>query len=404
MLITLFNKYKDNTKPDAKARLTLCFMLNFSEISIQLILLGCLALFFLLQLVIYFGTFGKLSFFKENTTETNSGNSIPVSVIICARNEGDNLTEFLPKILTQNYPNFEVIVVNDCSFDNTEDVLREYKEVFTNLKAITVKEDDYYKHGKKFALMVGIKGATHEHLLLTDADCVPDSDNWIASMMQGYNNGAEIVLGYGPYMKEKSFVNKLLRYDTFLIALQYISLALKGKPYMGVGRNLSYKKSLFFKHKGFAGHSHIKSGDDDLFINQAANKTNTSVVLAKDSFTHSVPSKKYSEWRDQKLRHLSTAPLYKSSTKNSLGFFYIVNYLFHGLAIASLCFKETALLAGGIWLLKIIVQTIVFNAAMKKLDEKDLLPFTFVFDIILLFLYPAFQVSRKFVKPNKWKS
>ena len=378
-------------------------MPDFSQISPQLIILGCLALFFLLQLIIYFGTFGKLAFFKE-TGKTASDAQPPVSVIICARNEGDNLTEFLPKILTQNYPKFEVIVVNDCSWDNTEDVLREYKEIFTNLKAITVKEDDYYKHGKKFALMVGIKGATHEHLVLTDADCVPDSENWIASMMTGYNNGTEIVLGYGPYMKEKKFINKLLRYDTFMIALQYLSLALKGKPYMGVGRNLSYKKELFFKHKGFAHHYHLKSGDDDLFINQAGTKTNTSVILNKESFTHSVPAKTYREWKDQKLRHLTTAPLYKNSTKNILGFYYIVNYLFHGLAIDSLCFKETMIIGGSIWLLKIILQMVVFNGAMKKLDEKDLLPLTFVFDIILLFLYPTLQVSRKFVKPNKWKS
>ncbi|MCD6066360.1 MAG: glycosyl transferase family 2 [Bacteroidetes bacterium] len=378
-------------------------MPDFHEINVQLILLACLALVFIFQLLIYFGSFGKLAFYKETIKPAQSPPP-PVSIIVCARNEGDNLTEFLPKILSQDYPAFEVIVVNDCSYDNTEDVLREYKEIFTNLKAINVKEDDYYKHGKKFALMVGIKGASYEHLLLTDADCKPDSDLWISAMMSGYEPGKEIVLGYGPYLKEKTFLNRLIRYDTFLIALQYLSLALKNKAYMGVGRNLSYRKELFFKHKGFAGHYHLQSGDDDLFINEASTGSNTAVVLSKDSFTHSVPAKKFKEWRDQKLRHITTAPLYKPSTKRILGWYYSVNYLFHGLVIAGLCFKDTATLAGGIWFLKIVVQLIVFNKVMKKLDEKDLLPFVFIFDLTLLFFYPILQLSRKFVKPNKWKS
>lgn len=397
----MFNKCKDKRKPDADAKLPLCFMPDFTHINFHLILLGCLALFFIFQLIIYFNTFGKIAFFKEEAVQPEQP---PVSIIVCARNEGDNLTEFLPKLLTQQYPKFELIVVNDCSYDNTEDVLREYKEIFPNLKAITVKEDDYYKHGKKFALMVGIKGASFDHLLLTDADCVPDTENWISTMMQGYTQGKEIVLGYGPYMKEKSFLNKLIRYDTFIIALQYLSLAVKGKAYMGVGRNLSYKKELFFRHKGFANHYHIKSGDDDLFINQASTKTNTSVVLNKDSFTHSIPSKTFAEWKDQKRRHLTTAPLYKSSSRTILGWFYFVNYLFHALAIAGLCFRETMIIAGGIWLLKIIMQLIVYNKAMNRLDEKDLLGFVFLFDLIFLFFYPILQLSRKFVKPNKWKS
>jgi glycosyltransferase involved in cell wall biosynthesis len=378
-------------------------MPDFHQISIPLVLLAVLALVFICQLVIWFGSFGKLAFYKEGQAPASSATP-PVSVIVCARNEGDNLTEFLPKILTQVYPQFEVIVVNDCSYDNTEDVLREYKDIFTNLRAITVKEDDYYKHGKKFALMVGIKGATHEHLLLTDADCAPDSDRWIQSMMAGYETGKEIVLGYGAYQKNKTFLNRLIRYDTFLIALQYLSLAMKGKAYMGVGRNLSYKKELFFKHKGFAGHYHLQSGDDDLFINEASTGSNTAAVVNKESFTHSVPAKTYRQWRDQKLRHITTAPLYKSSTRNTLSWYVSVNYLFHGLAIAGLCFPQSYIIAGGIWLLKIMLQLIVFNKAMKRLDEKDLLPFVFIFDLILLFFYPILQLRSKFVKANKWKS
>lgn len=378
-------------------------MPDFSQLNIEVILLGVFAFVFILQLLIYFGTFSKLAFYKKNAAQASTEKP-PVSIILCARNEGDNLTEFLPKILTQDYPEFEVIVVNDCSLDNTEDVLREYSKIFTNLKTITIKEDGYYKTGKKFAMLVGIKGAKYEHLLFTDGDCFPESEHWISNMMQGYTPNKEIVLGYGAYQKMPGFLNKLIRFDTFMIALQYLSLALRNKAYMGVGRNLSYKKELFFRHKGFSTHYHIKSGDDDLFVNQAATKSNTGVVLDPESFTTSIPEKTMRTWWDQKKRHLSTAPLYKGTTRFRLGYFYSIHYLFWSLFIVLLFFKNALFIALGVFLLKIILQIVIFSGAMKRLNEKDLLPWLMLFEVLFLFLYPALHISKKFTKPNKWKN
>jgi len=130
--------------------------------------------------------------------------------------------------------------------------LEEFAKKNAHLRVVTIQEDEHHFHGKKFALMVGIKGAKYEHLLLTDADCKPASKNWITSMMGNFTTEAEIVLGYGAYEKTKGLLNKLIRFDSYYIALQYLSFALSRKTYMGVGRNLSYTKSLFFKHKGFA--------------------------------------------------------------------------------------------------------------------------------------------------------
>ncbi len=377
-------------------------MVDFTQVSTELILLGLFALVFLTRQFVYFGIFGKVAFKKmEDKTQNNS---LPVSVILCARNEGDNLTEFLPKLLSQNYKTFEVIVVNDCSSDNTEDVLREYSLIFPNLKTVVVKEDDYYKHGKKFALMVGIKGAQYEYLLMTDADCVSDSENWISEMMKGYDEGKEIVLGYGAYIKSKSLLNKLIRFDTFIIAIQYLAQGLRGKAYMGVGRNLSYKKELFFKNKGFASHYHLKSGDDDLFINEVANSNNVGVVFTKESFTSSVPAKSFHEWWEQKIRHLQTAPLYKSSSKRGLAFLYAQNYLFYGLFVSLLFFKSTLMLTGSIFLFNLILQLITFRFASVKLNEKDLLIWVVPFEILMMFIYPALHIAKAFAKPNKWKN
>ena len=368
-----------------------------------LLILGLLILGLLLNLIIYIGSYMKINKFIPEPPELNDQKH-PVSVIICARNEADNLTEFLPKILSQNYPEFEVVVVNDCSWDNTEDVIREYKDIFPNLKSIVVKEDPYYKHGKKFALMVGIKGAKYEHLLFTDADCVPESDLWIEEMMKGFSHNKEIVIGYGPYQKQKGFINKLIRYDSFSIALNYLSAGINKVPYMGVGRNMAYKKDLFFKVKGFANHYHLLSGDDDLFVNHAANSLNTSVVISENSFTYSIPKQNFKDWCTQKMRHLTTSPYYNSSTKNKLAFLHFSNYLFHLSLFAGLIFPKLLIPVLSIWLIKLIFQYMIFNGAMKKLNERDLIVFIIIFDILLLFIYPFLHVGKKIVKQTKWKT
>ncbi|MFN8115168.1 MAG: glycosyltransferase [Bacteroidia bacterium] len=340
---------------------------------------------------------------KTNSLESSSKQE-PVSIIICARNEDDNLTEFLPKVLVQDYPEFEVVVVNDCSIDSTENVIDEFAKIFPNLKKVTIKEDDYYKHGKKFAVMVGIKGTKYDNLLFTDADCFPANEHWLKEMASGFVNKKEIVLGYGAYKKEDGFLNKLIRFDTFLIAANYLSAAIKGKAYMGVGRNLAYKKDLFYKQKGFSKHYHITSGDDDLFINQATTEENTNVVISHNAITYSLAKKNFSDWKRQKQRHLTTAPHFNSGSKLKITFGYAVQYLFHLSFLSVLIFKATILSALIGFVLKICIQMITFNKVSKKLNEPDLWALSFFYEVILLAVYPIFHISKLFHKPNKWKS
>jgi len=341
--------------------------------------------------------------FKPNYLEQSLSKE-PVSIIICARNEDDNLTEFLPKILTQNYPEFEVVVVDDCSMDNTENVIDEFAKIFPNLKKVSIKEDDYYKHGKKFAVMVGIKGAKYDNLVFTDADCYPANENWLSDMSAGFVNKKEIVLGYGAYQKEDGFLNKLIRFDTFLIAANYLSAALRGNAYMGVGRNLAYKKDLFYKQKGFSKHYHINSGDDDLFINQACTSENTNVSVSHNSVTYSIPKKTFTDWKRQKLRHLTTAPYYSSSSRTRIAVGYSMQYAFHVLFLSLLFFKLTIISALIGLVVKMSIQMIIFNKASKKLNEPDLWALAFLYEFVLLIVYPIFHISKLFYKPNKWKS
>lgn len=340
----------------------------------------------------------------KTTSLESSSSQEPVSIIICARNEDDNLTEFLPKILVQDYPEFEVIVVNDCSIDNTENVIDEFAKIFPNLKKVTIKEDDYYKHGKKFAVMVGIKGAKYENLLFTDADCFPANENWLKDMASGFATKKEIVLGYGAYKKDDGFLNKLIRFDTFLIAANYLSAAIKGTAYMGVGRNLAYKKDLFYKQKGFSKHYHITSGDDDLFINQASTQENTNVVVSNNAITYSLAKTSFTDWKRQKQRHLTTSPHYNSNSKTKITLGYIFQYGFHLFFLSVLIFKTTVIAALAGFILKVLIQMIIFKKTSKKLNEVDLWALAFFYEIILLIVYPIFHISKLFHKPNKWKS
>jgi len=326
----------------------------------------------------------------------------PVSVIICARNEDENLREFLPRILSQDYPEFEVVVVNDCSWDETENVIDEFAKYNNNLKKANIKEDAYYKHGKKFAMLVGIKAAKNKRLVFTDADCYPSSNQWLKEMVKGFSGEKEIVLGYGAYSKQKGFLNKLIRFDTFMIAVQYLSSAINKKAYMGVGRNLAYNKDLFFKQKGFSNHYHIISGDDDLFVNQAANEYNVNICVANGAITYSKPKSSFKDWRLQKARHLTTAPLYSSITKSRLAFMYFSQIFFYCSVLALFFSIETLLLVPIILLLKTSLQWIILYKASKMLHESDLWMGSFFYELVLLLIYPIFHLSKFSFKSKQW--
>ncbi len=356
---------------------------------------------FILLLINYFLRYYPIGALKTHHLEKTDLEE-PISLIICAKNEDENLTEFLPKVLTQDYPNFEVIVVNDCSYDNTETVIDEFIKIFPNLKKVTIQEDPYYKHGKKFAVLVGIKAASYENLLFTDADCYPASSNWLREMASGFSVRKEIVLGYGAYEKMPGFLNKLIRFDTFIIATQYLSAAVRKRPYMGVGRNLAYKKSLFYKNKGFSRHYHINSGDDDLFVNEAAGRENVNICVSKDAITYSKPKTSFKAWKLQKARHLTTSPFYKAATKTAIAWNYFTQYFFVLSLIPLFLSVNTAIIAGGLFLLKVFFQWFVTRKAAIKLNEPDLWLFSFFYELLLLLIYPIFHLAKITYKPNHW--
>lgn len=358
-----------------------------------------LVLAFLVQVFYYFFFFIRLARYRRPAQLTELP---PVSVIICARNEDDNLVQNLPLVLSQEYPDFEVVVVNDCSFDNTGDVLEEFAKKNQHLRIVTIKEDEYYQHGKKVAVMMGIKGAKHENLVLTDADCRPSGPQWLKNMASQFAPEAGIVLGYGPYEKGKGLLAKLIRFDTFFIALQYLSYSLARVTYMGVGRNLAYRKELFFKVKGFASHYHIQSGDDDLFVNEAAPHTRTRVEIDAGSFCYSKAKTSFRDWWYQKRRHLETGKRYRASHKFLLGLYVFSQWLLFGTFAACMALQFQVYVAAGIFFMRFLIQMLIFNSAMKRLGEKDLLVLAPFYEIFFLLFYPVITVTRIFRRKTKW--
>ena len=327
-----------------------------------------------------------------------------MSVVICAKNESKNLKANLPYILNQEYPGeFEVIVVNDASEDETELILAQFKEKNKHLYYTSIPYDKIFQHGKKLAMTIGIKAAKNNHMVFTDADCIPATNNWLKHMAEGFAEGKEIVLGYGIYKKQKGFLNYWIRFDTFTIAMQYFSYALRGIAYMGVGRNIAYTKDLFYKHEGFKKHQHILSGDDDLFIRDAATKSNVAIVTHPDSYTISEPRKSFKEWRRQKSRHLTTSPHYKSKIKIILGIEVLSRQLFWALSLFFIFFPTFAPSIFLLIIIKLVVQTLVLNALTKKTRQRDLTFGGIILDFILPLVTGLLLLGgKRQAKKSKW--
>lgn len=361
-------------------------------------------------MVYHWGLFSRLAFHKK---EKNYVKQEPVSVIVCARDAHEYLLDLIPAILSQDYPDFELVVVNDCSQDDTEEYLKDLARNNPKINLVNLTQSLNFFHGKKFPLSMGIKSAKHDLLLLTDADCLPCTNQWIKEMVSSYQGDTEIVVGYGPYFERKGLLNKLIRFDTLYIAMQYMSLALARKPYMGVGRNLSYRKSTFIKNKGFTSHYSIPSGDDDLFISQVANKTNTKVSVDAVNRVESEPKRTWAAWIRQKRRHYSTGTKYKSQINFILGLLLGSRLLYYP-TLTALFFMPHAfdissgnfyyyIIIGLFALLHYITQTVIYTKSAKQLGERHLgLIFTPLYDCFFMIFTTILGFWSTLSKPKGW--
>lgn len=355
-----------------------------------------------LQMFFYLFFFLRLNF--ERGFSSLPEFSPPVSVIICAKNEASALKQYLKIVLIQQYPVFEVIVVNDESTDHSIDVLVEYYKRNKNLKIINIDSGTSKDFaGKKFALQKGIEAASYETIVVTDADCRPATTHWLSKLVGSYLQNTNFVLGYSPYERQDGFLNKVIRYENFISSLLCFGFAKAGIPYMGVGRNLSYKKNVFAINDTFTSHKHLPTGDDDLFVNRNATRGNTEICLDKDAYVFTAPKTTVYEWLLQKKRHLRAGFHYKIHHSFLLLLFSVSLFgLYLSLIILCATSGISALVLYTLCAL-ILIKLIISFRLFKRLTYDDLKLLSPVLDVF----YTAYLITIFFLlllqPKDKWK-
>ena len=365
----------------------------------------------LIQLCIHWIRFSRLAFYKKVTPPKPDQALEPVSVVVCARDAYEHLTELVPLLLSQDYPQFEVVIVNDCSDDETEEYLKDLERREPRIKPVQLRQHLNFFNGKKFPLSMGIKSATYDLLVLTDFDCRPTSDQWLRSVVNRYDRGTEVVIGYSRYQRTNGLLNLLMRFDALQNGLLYLSAALAGKPYMGVGKNLSYRQRLFFRNKGFISHYNMAAGDDDLFINQVATRKNTKVQIDAKNMVEAFPTTSPGVWMRERCRRYSTIKMYRRGTRLLLALHYWSQFLFYAsfialfilppafsintyLHYAAYYFPTLAVL----FLLRYATQMIIYSGASKRLGERGLLPGLIAWDFVFALLTPMLRIMGRLRK------
>ncbi len=354
----------------------------------------------ILQLYYVLFIFRGLAFYKSLPKRKTP--EIPVSIIIAARNESRSIQDNLRFILEQEYSNFEVIVVNNNSIDDSAQILSELKKEFNVLQVVELNNPKHIRQGKKLPLTLGIKAAKNEHLLLTDADCRPQSKQWIKTMVKGFNHKQEIILGYGPNQKERGILNAIIRFDTAWIGINYFSFALSRQPYMGVGRNLAYTQKAYHSVDGFKSHYALSSGDDDLFIQEASKKSTLGIQIDRDSYCFSPSKTSWSAWINQKSRHYTTSPKY-SFIKKLLLAIYPITLVTAWFSFVSLMIWGKAvfiylLIMGLFYVIKWWIQ----GRCLIKLNERRFALFFPFWDLFYSFLSPLIYVLGKTKRNKNW--
>lgn len=358
----------------------------------ELIILSASGVLFIIQVIYYLGLYNRIHTHNKAVRQNKMNFSEelpPLSVVICAKNESENLRSFLPFVLEQDYPNFEVIVINDGSTDESEALLSTLDKDYPHLYHSFTPENSRYISHKKLALTLGIKASKHDWLVFTEANCYPVSKDWLRLMARNFTPNTDIVLGYSGYERGKGWAHKKIAFDTLFTSIRYLGYALIKKPYMGIGRNMAYRRELFFKQKGYSAHLNLQRGDDDLFINKIATKTNTRVETDVNATVRMKPLKYKKDWWESKISYVATSKCYKGIQRFMLGFETMTRVLFYAGVIAAITLgildKHWMVvgIAGLVWLLRFTIQAIVINKTAKDMGEKRRYYFTLpIFDIL----------------------
>lgn len=385
--------------------------ITFFHNRLSFYILAFFILALIIQLCIHWIRFSRIAFHKKKQRPKQDDELEPVSVVVCARDAYEQLVELVPALLSQDYPQFEIVVVNDCSEDETEEYLKDLERREPRIKPVQLRQHLNFFNGKKFPLSMGIKSASYDLLVLTDANCLPTSNEWLRTMASAYEERTEVVLGYPRYKNTKRLLNRLIRFDILQTGILYLSAALAGKPYMGVGKNLSYRKTLFYKNKGFTSHYTMPAGDDDVFISQVATKRNTKVCVDAENSIVITPTNSFWHWVRRRCNKYSTIKMHRTGTRSFMALHYWSQFVFYGCFIALFFLKPAFALPLEIpyyayyfpalvvlFLLRYITQMIIYRGASRRLGEQGLLAGLLLWDAVFAIATPLFRITGRMTK------
>ena len=370
----------------------------FNEEPLIFWLLTAFALATLIQVLYSWFFLARLAFYKARPT---SSDWAPVSVVLIASNRASDLRKNLGAFLNQDYPDFELVVVIDNSDDGSDELLEDMAREHANLKIVHLRQRLNWFSGRKFPLSLGIKSAKHDLILLSDPGCRPVSQNWISEMAAAYHAGQEIVLGYASYATRSS-INKWLRFTAFYDALFYLSAALSGLPFKGIGKNLSYTRQLFYASKGFSSHYTIRDGDDELFVNMTAKKTNARIQISEEARVVQVKKVSFAKWLSSEKSRLRIRRFFKFRHRLLIRAFSFSAFAFYGLFAVLLILQAPLIPVFAIFALRFISIMLVFGFALKRLHEKNLLLLAPFFELFLIVIDAVLWFLLLFKPKRKW--
>lgn len=377
--------------------------MNFIHIhEVCFIALLVFAFAFVLQITFWWVVYGKLGFYEVKERNTNSE---PVSVVLLVNDELEKLRVQLPALLEQDYPDYEIVLVVQSAHDDMIEYIDHIRLEHPELKVVELYQDLNFFKGNKFALSIGIKSAKNDLLVITEVGCIPVSNQWLREIQARFGRGKEIVLGYHRTESHpERYLSGFIRFGNLVTAMRYLSFALAGRPFMGLNKNLAYRRSLFYRIQGFTSHYRISDGEDDLFVNRASTSRNVAIAISPESQVKCALPPSFSSWVRHRKRYLRTRRYYRAGDVFFLGL-YSSSYVLFLASFAYLVITQCLLYpVVSLFILRLFSQLFVFKKTMNRLGERKLLLLSPVNEVLLMILDGMIRISLVFDKKDKWKT